>query len=108
VVLLTNDEYAQVTDLADRIVGWLTMDEAIPRIAGPPAEEVARDLIVQLQDGRLDRSKLGDDLSAYFDDARVAAAADKLRGLGTPVVTVTARSERGQLEHTTLAIEFPA
>jgi D-alanyl-D-alanine carboxypeptidase len=108
VVLLTNDEYTHVADLGDRILNLITLDDAVPRIAGPPAEEVAHDLIVQLQEGRLDRSGLGEDLSAYFDDARIAQAAQRLRDLGEPKVVVTSRSERGQLEHTSLSIEFPS
>ena len=108
IVLLTNDEYTGVVDIGDRLLTLITMDEAIPKIAGPPAADVARDLIVALQRGKLDRSKLGDDLSAYFDDARVAAASAKLRDLGTPTVTVTWRNERGAMEHTTLSVAFPS
>lgn len=108
VVLLTNDEYTHVVDVGDTILSLITIDEATPVIPGPPAEEVLRDLIGQLQKGTLDRSKLGEELSAYFDDARVAASATKLRDLGTPVVTVTSRSERGAMEHTSLSIVFPA
>jgi CubicO group peptidase (beta-lactamase class C family) len=108
VIVLTNDEYNQVVDVGERMLAWITMDEAIPVPAGAPSADVARDLIVSLQRGKVDRSLLGDDASAYFDDARVAAASAKLRDLGTPTVTVTSRSERGALEHTSLSIAFPS
>ena len=106
VILLTNDEYTNVITLARQIVGLLTAEAAAPAIAGPPAADAARDLVVQLQRGTLDRTKLGDDLNAYFDDARVAASAAKLRELGPPTVKVTSRSERGAMEVTSLSIMF--
>jgi CubicO group peptidase (beta-lactamase class C family) len=108
VIVLTNDEYSQVLDIGERILWWITADEAIPTIAGSPSADVARDLIVSLQRGKVDRSLLGEDASAYFDDARVAAASAKLRDLGTPTVTVTSRNERGAMEHTSLSIAFPS
>jgi D-alanyl-D-alanine carboxypeptidase len=108
VVLLTNDEWTNVTGIADRIVGLLTDEHAAPVVAGPPAADAARDLILALQRGTLDRTKLGDDLSAYYDDARVAAAAAKLRDLGPPTVTVTGRSERGGWEVSPLTVAFPS
>ncbi|MBA3500711.1 MAG: beta-lactamase family protein [Myxococcota bacterium] len=108
VIVLTNDEYANVTGIADKILGLLTAELAAPIVSGPPAGEAARDHILELQRGALDRGKLGEDLSAYYDDARVAAAAAKLRALGPPTVTVTSRDERGALEVTHLSIAFPS
>jgi CubicO group peptidase (beta-lactamase class C family) len=107
VVLLTNDEKTDLGDLHDTIVRLVTRDDSgIPEILGVPPETAARDLIVQLQRGVLDRTKLGEDLSAYYDDARVAAHAVSLRSLGTPTVTVDRRGERGGMEVTGLTIAF--
>jgi D-alanyl-D-alanine carboxypeptidase len=106
VVMLTNDEYTDVTALADRISYILTAEHAYPKIA-QPAEEAVHDLVVGLQRGKLDRSKLADDANAYFDDAHVAAAANSLGNLGTPVVKVTRLSERGGLEVAAFTITFP-
>jgi len=107
VVLLTNDEHADLADVHDRLVRLVTRDaSAIPAIAGPPAAEAARALIVQLQRGTLDRATLGADLDAYFDDARVQAASAALRALGEPTVTLVSRRERGGLEHASLKVAF--
>ncbi|HLL23495.1 MAG TPA: serine hydrolase, partial [Kofleriaceae bacterium] len=106
VILLTNDEYTDITSVADKIVSLLVAEQAAPAVAGPPADQAARALVMQLQRGVIDRSTLGDDLSAYFDDARVAAAARELSALGEPTVHVTSRGERGGLEVTRLSIEF--
>ena len=108
VVLLTNDEWTNVTDIADRILGLIITEDAAPVVAGPPAADAARDLILALQRGTLDRTKLGDDLNAHFDDARIAAAAAKLKDLGPPTVTAMARRERGGWEVTPLSIAFPS
>ena len=106
VILLTNDEYTNIAALGYQLAELVTAEDAAPAIAGPPAAEAARDLILQLQRGALDRTKLGDDLNAYFDDARVAASAAKLRDLGPPAVKVTSRRERGAMEVTSLSITF--
>ena len=108
VILLTNDEYTSAIDIADKIVGLLTADEAVPAVAGPPADEAARELIRQLQANKLDRTKLGADAAIYFDSARVAASSAMLRGLGDPVVTIKSRGERGGLEATSLSVAFPS
>jgi CubicO group peptidase (beta-lactamase class C family) len=107
VILLTNDEYTDVGGIAYRILELITREQAAPEIRDVPPDVAARDLILALQRGALDRSKLGEDLNAHFDDARIAAAAAKLRDLGAPAVTVTKRGERGGMEVTTLSIAFP-
>lgn len=107
VVLLTNDEHADLVDVHERLVRLVTEDAAaVPVIAGPPAAEAARTLIVQLQHGTLDRATLGADLAAYFDEARVAAARASLAALGEPTVTLVSRRERGGLEHAALRVAF--
>jgi hypothetical protein len=107
VILLVNDQHVDLGDLHDRVLR-LALDDpsAIPPIA-KPADEAARELVLQLQRGRLDRATLGEDLDAYLDERRVAAAAPGLRALGTPKVTLVSRGERGGMEVTHLSIEFP-
>lgn len=106
VVMLTNDEYTDVTDLADRISYLLTAEHAYPKVA-PPIEEVVYDLVVGLQRGTLDRTRLAEDANGYFDDTHVALAAKMLGDLGTPVVKVTRLAERGALEVAAFTITFP-
>ncbi len=107
VVLLVNDQHVDLGDLHDRVLR-LALDDpsAIPAIA-MPAAEAARALLLQLQRGRLDRGALGEDLDAYLDERRVAAAAPGLRALGEPRVTLVSRGERGGLEVSQLSISFP-
>lgn len=108
VVFLTNDEYTNLMLIPEQILGLLTKEDAAPTINGPPAADAARDLVLALQRGTLDRSTLGDDLNAYFDDARVTAAAAKLRDLGPPTVTLVSRGERGGQEVANVEIAFPS
>lgn len=106
VVLLTNDEHADL-DNWDTLVRLVTRDaSAIPQVAGPPIADAVRDLIVQLQSGTVDRSLLGDDFSQYLDDTRLRAAAPSLRALGPPEVTLLGRGERGAMEQSRLRIQF--
>jgi D-alanyl-D-alanine carboxypeptidase len=107
VVLLVNDQHVDLGDVHDRVLR-LAIDDpsAIPAIP-TPAAEAARALVLQLQRGRVDRAALGEDLSEYLDERRVAAASPKLRALGEPRVTLVSRAERGGMEVTHLSIAFP-
>ena len=107
IVLLANDQHADVGDLHDRLVRLALDDTFVPAVRGVPAGEAARALIVQLQRGALDRAQLGADLDAYLDPARVAEAAPRLRALGEPRVAVRSQRERGGLEVSELDLEFP-
>jgi hypothetical protein len=79
----------------------------VPEVAGPKATEVARGLFEQLQRGQLDRTKLGEELSLYYDEARLQAAAPRLAALGEPLsVTADKPRERGGMEVTTLTFKF--
>lgn len=111
VILLVNDQHVDLGDLHDRVLR-LALDDpgAIPAIA-TPAADAARALLRQLQRGRLEpaeRAALSDELDAYLDPRRVAAAAPRLRALGEPRVTLVSRGERGGLEVSRLSIAFPA
>lgn len=107
VILLVNDARYDLSDVHGQIVQLvLQRPQDIPVIPGPPAEEVARQLVRQLQTGALDRTRLGDDLNAFWDDKRVADAAARLRELGGPTITLTDRHERGAMEVTSFDIAF--
>lgn len=108
VVLLANTEGASVGDLHQTLLALLLVPPAsVPTVNGPPATEVARTLFEQLQTGQLDRTLLSEELSIYYDDARVQAAAPRLAALGAPEsVTAGRPRERGGMEVTTITFTF--
>lgn len=109
VIVLSNDFHADVGDLHDKLVSLvLHRPGDIPVIPGPTAEATAKTLVKQLQTGAVDRSKLGEDLDAYWDAARLADAAARLRALGEPHVTLVRRYERGNQEVTVFSLAFPS
>jgi D-alanyl-D-alanine carboxypeptidase len=109
VVVLINDEQSDPA-IAQAIVGLLTKSETpfdLPKIAGPPAKEVALDFFHQMQAGELDRSKLGEEFSVYLTDEKVKAAAPRLKALGEPTkVDVLSQSERGGMEVSSIRLTF--
>lgn len=108
VVLLANTEGANLGELHRILLGLLLMPPAsVPTVAGPPAAEVARSLFEQLQAGKLDRTMLSEELSLYYDDERVQAAAPRLAALGTPRSVIADRPrERGGLEVSAITFVF--
>jgi D-alanyl-D-alanine carboxypeptidase len=108
VVLLANTEGASVGDLHQTLLALVLMPPAtVPTVAGPPAIEVARSLFEQLQAAQLDRTMLSEELSLYYDDARVQEAAPRLAALGVPTeVTADRPRERGGMEVTTITFSF--
>jgi D-alanyl-D-alanine carboxypeptidase len=109
VVLLSNSLGSDPYELGQQLVGLLLEDHEPPppKVAGAPAKEVARALVMQLQSGSLDRGTLGSDFNAYVTDARAKAAAATLAPLGPPQsVEVEGTSERGGMEVTQLRIVF--
>lgn len=108
VVLLSNTEGSSVGDLhAELVAMMLAVPEQVPHVAGPGAIEVAGALFEQLQRGEIDRARLSSELAAYYDPARVRAAAPRLRALGTPLrIEADRPRERGGLEVTHLRLVF--
>ena len=64
-------------------------------------------VFAQLQSGRVDRSRLGDDFNAFLTDAKVQGASARLGPLGAPTsVVVDEMSERGGMEVATVSFSF--
>jgi len=109
VVVLINDEQSD-PGIAQSLAGLLNRLPAtvdLPVIAGPPAKQVALEFLHQMQSGELDRSKLGDEFSAYLTVERIKAAAPRLKALGEPDrVDVLSVSERGGLEVASIRMTF--
>lgn len=109
VVVLSNELGSDPFDLSRAILKLVLDDPKAhpPKVDGPPAKEVVRALLAQMQSGTLDRARLGADYGAYVTDARLRAAAAALAPLGTPrSVDLESTSERGGMEVTRFRIAF--
>jgi CubicO group peptidase (beta-lactamase class C family) len=105
VVLLSNSEHVSPRPLYNTILSLLLKDQAeregpaVPKIDGPPATEVALDFLHQMQAGKVDRGKLGEEFSHFLNDKRLQAGAQRLKELGEPdKVEELNVSERGGME----------
>lgn len=108
VVLLVNTEGGTPGELHQQLLGLVLSGKAtVPDVQGPPANDVGLALFRQMQRGELDRAALGEEFSAYIDDARLREAAPRLRALGEPKsVEIAERRERGGMEVASLRFVF--
>jgi D-alanyl-D-alanine carboxypeptidase len=109
VVLLINDEQSEpnISQTIQRLMAKNDSQSDVPKIQGPPAKDVALDFFHQMQSGKLDRSKLGEEFSVYLTDDRINAAAPRLKALGEPeTVAVSDIRERGGMEVCTVHLTF--
>jgi CubicO group peptidase (beta-lactamase class C family) len=80
---------------------------AIPRVNGPEPATDASALFRALQNGRLDRSKLGDEYSAFVTDAKLQSASEALKPLGAMRdASVKSVGERGGMEVSSVRLWF--
>jgi CubicO group peptidase (beta-lactamase class C family) len=111
VVVLINDEQAE-PEIVQTIVGLIGKAENpvdVPKVAGASAKDAALEFFHQMQAGKLDRSKLGEEFSIYLTDERIQEAAPKLKALGEPTkVEAASPRERGGLEVSNIRLTFPS
>jgi D-alanyl-D-alanine carboxypeptidase len=112
VVVLINDEQSE-PEIVSMIVGLLNKAEApvvdVPKVAGASAKDAALDFFHQMQAGKLEREKLGEEFSIYLTDERIKEAAPKLKALGEPSkVDAGNPRERGGLEVCNIRLTFPS
>jgi D-alanyl-D-alanine carboxypeptidase len=104
VVLMTNSEFQDASDLHEPLVSLLLQSleppaPDVPKINGAGPKEAALDMLRQLQKGEINRGALGEDYSIYLTDERVKGAKDRLGPLGEPEkIEADATSERGGME----------
>ena len=71
----------------------------VPAVSGPPPVEAARLLFLQLQAGRVDRTRLGDEFGFYLTEEKIRGTAARLKPYGEPAkVELDSVSERGGME----------
>jgi len=113
VILLTNSEHLDPGSLHRTILTLLLKHQTdreapeVPKVRGPSAKDVALDFFHQMQAGKVDRSKLGEEFSIYLSDERLRSAAPRLKALGEPDrIEVERTAERGGMEVTALRLTF--
>jgi hypothetical protein len=83
--------------------------KGVPAIPGPAAAEQVKAFVKALQDGRVDRSGLGEEFDFFLKESAVAPAASRLKPYGEPTAAVVESiSERGGMEVSTTRLEFKA
>lgn len=81
----------------------------IPAISGLPAAEQAKAFLEALQQGRVDRSGLGEEFDFFLKESAIAPAAARLKPYGRPTAAVVESiGERGGMEVSTTRLEFEA
>jgi D-alanyl-D-alanine carboxypeptidase len=105
VIVLTNNEHRAPDALHATILGLLLDDlkkhgaSHVPKVNGPPPKEAAISFLHQMQSGKVDRSRLGEEFAIFLTDERLQAAAPRLKELGEPEkVDVLRVAERGGME----------
>jgi D-alanyl-D-alanine carboxypeptidase len=103
VVVLTNHMASGAGEIAQLVAAAVAGDPN-----EPPAEKQARAIYRGLQKGKIDRSLLAPNLSAYFNAQTLADYRDSLGPLGEPpVFHMTRESLRGGMAFRVFAIEYP-
>lgn len=108
VVVLANADWAGgVLDTIESAVLAKLMPVAdAPTVSGPPAREVALDLLAQIRKGDVNRARLGDEYSAFLTPARLAVMSQSLVAAGeVSDVQPGAIRERGGMEVSSLALK---
>ena len=79
----------------------------IPAIAGPPAVEQAKAFVRALQEGRVDRTSLGEEFGFFLKEGAIAPAAVRLKLFGEPTAAeIESIGERGGMEVSTTRLQF--
>jgi CubicO group peptidase (beta-lactamase class C family) len=79
----------------------------IPKIAGPPAPEKAKELFLKLQEGAIDRSQFGEEFNVFLTDEMIKGASERLKPYGAPTgAALEGINERGGMEVTTVRLSF--
>jgi CubicO group peptidase (beta-lactamase class C family) len=110
VVLINSEEPGAMSALRSKLLSALLPEYAeVPRVSGPPALEVSKEMFRSLQSGQVDRSRLGEEFGQYLTAERLTGAAAALKALGEPTeVTLGNLAERGGMEVSRVVFRFPA
>jgi hypothetical protein len=113
VILLTNTEHIPADSLHSTILRLLLEDQKkqgtphVPKVNGPSPKDAALGFLHQMQAGKVDRDKLGEEFGLFLTNLRLRTAAPRLWALGEPdKVEVVRIYERGGMEVALLHFTF--
>ncbi|OWK46725.1 serine hydrolase domain-containing protein [Fimbriiglobus ruber] len=113
IVVLSNTEHVSTSKLRGDLFRLLLKDiqaqevPPVPKVAGVGPKEAVLGLIKEMTEGKVDRTKLGEEYSVYLTDERVKAAGTRLKALGEPEkVEVRGTYERGGMEVATVILSY--
>jgi hypothetical protein len=76
-------------------------------VNGPPPKEAALAFFREMQAGKVDRDRLGEEFGLFLTDERLRAAAPRLKALGEPdKIEVVQVYERGGMEVASIKFTF--
>jgi len=99
-VIMAANTGAGLGELPDQILGLMLKEQPnIPKINGPETAEAVKKLFGQLQQDRMDRSRLAEAFNWFLTPEKVTVAAKRLKPFGAPTkVEVLKVYERGGME----------
>ena len=113
VILLTNTEHLPADALHSMVLRLLLGDQKkagplnVPTVNGPSPTDAALDFLHQMQAGKVDRDKLGEEFGLFLTSERLQGAAPRLKALGEPdKVEVKGLYERGGMEVASIQFTF--
>jgi CubicO group peptidase (beta-lactamase class C family) len=99
IVTLANADFAATGEITSALIAKLTPRVDVPKIAGPSAVEAAKAFLTSVEQGKVDRSTLGDDFNALLTDEHLARDRASLAANGkVSDVVVRQTVERGGME----------
>jgi hypothetical protein len=107
-VIMAANTGAGLGELPEQILGLLLKEQPnIPKINGPETVAAVQQLFDELQQDKIDRSRLAVAFNWFLTPRKLTAAAERLKPLGTPTkVEVLKVSERGGMEVNVTRLTF--
>ena len=103
IVTLANADFAATGEITSALIAKLTPRLDVPTIAGPTALDAAKAFLTSVEQGKVDRSTLGDDFNALLTDEHLARDRASLATHGKVTdVVVRQTVERGGMAVTTV------
>jgi CubicO group peptidase (beta-lactamase class C family) len=107
-VIMVANTGAGLGELPEQLLGLLLKEQPhIPKINGPETAAAVKKLFGELQEDKLDRSRLAEAFNSFLTSEKATAAARRLKPFGTPTkVEVLKVYERGGMEVSVTRLTF--